>query len=67
MDIVILGYKFNIQHLILIGVVYLILVGHTCLGCCSFGTMEGFDVSENAGNREHIKNQPNKILSNKYV
>ena len=46
---------------------YLILVGHTCLGCSSFGMMEGFDVSGNAGNREHIKNQPNKILSNKYV
>ena len=55
MDIVILGYKFNIQHLILIGVVYLILVGHTCLGCSSFGMMEGFDVSENSSNREYIK------------
>ena len=42
MDITILGYKFNIQILILIGVVYLILVGHTVGGCCNFrGLMEG--------------------------
>jgi len=42
MDISILGYKFNVQILILIGVVYLILVGHTIGGCCNFrGLMEG--------------------------
>jgi len=42
MDISILGYKFNVQILILIGVVYLILVGHTLCGCCNFrGLMEG--------------------------
>jgi hypothetical protein len=42
MDISILGYKFNVQLLILIGVVYLILVGHTIGGCCNFyGLMEG--------------------------
>jgi hypothetical protein len=36
MDISILGYKFNLEILILIGVVYLILVGHTICGCCNF-------------------------------
>jgi hypothetical protein len=42
MDISILGYKFNVQILILIGVVYLILVGHTLCGCCNIrGLMEG--------------------------
>lgn len=42
MDISILGYKFNLQILILIGVVYLILVGHTLCGCCNFyGLIEG--------------------------
>jgi hypothetical protein len=42
MDISILGYKFNVQILILIGVVYLILVGHTIGGCFNFyGLMEG--------------------------
>ena len=36
MDISILGYKFNLEILILISVVYLILVGHTLCGCCNF-------------------------------
>jgi len=47
MDISIFGYKFNIEVLILIGVIYLILVGHTVCGCCNFGIMEGFDGSGN--------------------
>ena len=53
MDISILGYKLNVELLILIGVVYLILVGHTVCGCSSvtgvkealtnmFGMKEGF-------------------------
>ena len=47
MDIVILGYKINMEILILIGVVYLILVAHTCAGCSNYGMMEGFDGSGN--------------------
>jgi hypothetical protein len=47
MDISIFGYKFNLEVLILIGVIYLILVGHTVCGCCNFGIMEGFDGSGN--------------------
>ncbi len=43
MDITIFGYKLNLEVLILIGVVYLILVGHMFCGCCHFGMMEGFD------------------------
>jgi hypothetical protein len=43
MDIRIFGYKINLEILILIGVIYLILVGHTFCGCCNFGLMEGFD------------------------
>ena len=43
MDISIFGYKLNLEILILIGVVYLILVGHTLCGCCNMGKiMEGF-------------------------
>ena len=43
MDISIFGYKLNLEILILIGVVYLILVGHTVCGCCNMGKiMEGF-------------------------
>jgi hypothetical protein len=42
MDISILGLKLNIELLILIGVIYLILVGHTVGGCCNFhGLIEG--------------------------
>jgi hypothetical protein len=42
MDVSIFGYKFNLEVLILIGVVYLILVGHTVCGCCNTGRiMEG--------------------------
>jgi hypothetical protein len=47
MDISILGYKISLEVLILIGVVYLILVGHTFGGCANFGMMEGFDGSGN--------------------
>lgn len=44
MDITIFGYKFNIEVLILIGVVYLILVGHLFGGCCNMNRiMETFD------------------------
>ena len=35
MDISIFGYKLNVEILILIGVIYLILVGHTVGGCCN--------------------------------
>jgi hypothetical protein len=48
MDITILGYKLNLEVLILIGVVYLILVGHMFCGCCHFGMMEGFDDKVNS-------------------
>jgi hypothetical protein len=42
MDISILGLKLNVELLILIGVIYLILVGHTVGGCCNFhGLIEG--------------------------
>jgi hypothetical protein len=44
MDISILGYKLNVEILILIGVVYLILVGHTVCGCSSVnGIREGLE------------------------
>lgn len=48
MDISFFGYKFNLEVLILIGVVYLILAGHTLCGCCNFGMMEGLDTMENS-------------------
>lgn len=42
MDISIFGFKLNVEILILIGVVYLILVGHTLCGCCNYSLMEAF-------------------------
>ena len=47
MDISIFGLKINIEVLILIGVIYLILIGHLFCGCCRMGMKEGFDVSGN--------------------
>jgi hypothetical protein len=55
MEISLFGYKFNLAILILIGVLYVILVGHTFCGCCNYNLMEGFDVSGNT---------PSKIISN---
>jgi len=52
MAISIFGLKLNLEVLILIGVVYLILVGHTFCGCCNFGMMtEGM---ETAGSTKDI-------------
>ncbi len=47
MDISIFGFKLNVEILILIGVVYLILVGHLFCGCCNYNLMEAFNVSGN--------------------
>jgi hypothetical protein len=60
MDITLLGYKFNLELLILIGVVYLILVGHTVCGCCNMPRiMEGISNMTNSSsyysNSENIK------------
>lgn len=44
MDISIFGFKINLEILILIGIVYLILVGHTVCGSCNFRMKkEGFE------------------------
>jgi hypothetical protein len=42
MDITLFGFKMNLEILILIGVIYLIMVGHTVGGCCNMPLiMEG--------------------------
>ena len=43
MEIIIFGLKVNLEILILIGIIYLILVGHTICGCCNHGLMETFE------------------------
>ena len=35
MNITLFGFKLNVELLILIGIVYLIMVGHTLGGCCN--------------------------------
>ena len=72
MDISIFGYKLNLEILILIGVVYLILVGHTICGCCNMGKiMEGLEgmadkVLDPSGNK--IKtDMANKVLGTQDV
>ena len=43
MELSFLGYKINLEILILIGIIYLILVVHTLYGCCNVGKiMETF-------------------------
>lgn len=46
MDISILGYKFDLEILILIGIIFLIMSTHLFCGCCNYGLLEGFDPSE---------------------
>ena len=60
MDISIFGFKFNLEVLILIGVIYLILVGHLFCSCCRMSIMEGFDGSGN-----NISTLNEKVLDNK--
>jgi len=62
MNLVILGYNFNLEILILIGVVYLILVLHTFCGCCKFGLMESFDNAKNAMKNDQIKQKTNLLI-----
>ena len=60
MDISIFGFKLNLEILILIGVIYLILVGHTLCGCSNCNLMEGFDMS---GNLQTIKTDASNNLT----
>ena len=55
MDITILGYKLNLDVLILIGVVYLVLVGHLFCGCVHFGMLEGLESMDASGNNTKQK------------
>ena len=50
MDISILGYKINLEVLILVAVLYLIIVGHTVCSCCNVGgIIEGLTTVANSG------------------
>ena len=62
MDISIFGYKLNLEILILIGVVYLILVGHTLCGCCNMGRiMEGMTDAVNSMNHSDASGNKTEV------
>lgn len=64
MEISILGYKFNLEILILIGIIYLIMAGHTLCGCCNMSLMEGLETSTGSI-KEVKKNEVNNLLTQK--
>lgn len=50
MDLTLFGYKISLEILILIGIIYLILVGHTVCGCCNYSLSEAFTTADMSGN-----------------
>ena len=69
MDISIFGYKINLEILILIALVFLIMMGHTCCGCYNYSLMEGFtDASGNtidvSGNLQEKKENVQQKVAN---
>jgi hypothetical protein len=69
MDISIFGYKVNLEILILIALVFLIMMGHTCCGCYNYSLMEGFtDASGNvidvSGNLQEKKENVQQKVAN---
>lgn len=68
MDISIFGYKLNLEILILIGVIYLILVGHTLCGCSNYGLMEGLEMMKSDASNNKINNMlPTQTTSSNLV
>jgi hypothetical protein len=45
MDISIAGYKISLVTLLLIGLVFFVLTGHTICGCCDVQGFDGFGSS----------------------
>ena len=64
MDLSILGFKLNLEVLILIGIVYLILVVNTLTSCCNVsGITEGFAVGGLIGGTEDVVKNVAKQIS----
>ena len=62
MDISIFGFKLNLEILILIGIIYLIMVGHTVGGCCNYSLMEAFtNPSTDASGNKTIQDMSGNI------
>jgi len=60
MDITLFGFKFNLEILILIGIIYLIMVGHTVCGCCNMHRiMEGMEKMDSSDVTKKINDKIN--------
>jgi len=70
MEISIFGYKVELEILILIGIVYIILVGHTISGCCNVGgiieTMRGMNITEGFSGASTNNGESSKYSLNNY-
>lgn len=64
MNLSIFGFKLNLEILILIGVVYLILVGHTLCGCSNYNLMESFTPGSNVGSLQDASGVIHDISGN---
>lgn len=65
MDITLFGFKFNLEILILIGVIYLIMVGHTVCGCCNMSRiMEGMEKMDSSNVTKKINEKMNDTKMN---
>jgi len=72
MNISILGFKINLEILILIGVIYLILVGHTLSSCCSVSLKkEGLENNTSSGEtptpEQIVVTEETKVTANSSV
>ena len=66
MDITLFGFHFNIEILILIGIMYLIMVGHTVGGCCNMRRiMEGMETIDSSNVTKKINEKLNEKNSEK--
>ena len=66
MDISLFGFKMNLEILILIGVIYLIMVGHTVCGCCNMSRiMEGLENIDSSDVTKKINDKINDKNKNK--
>ena len=70
MEISIFGNKVELEILILIGIVYIILVGHTLCGCCNVGgiieTMAGMNKKEGFSGASTNDGESSKYSLNNY-
>lgn len=67
MDISIGSYKFRLEILVLIVIVYLIMFGHTLCGCSRVGLLEGMEIMKNeiSGFRPRARARADNVIDAK--